>query len=178
MSSAEGNLTWVPASEGTAELAAPVAAAITGGAVPSAKVAVIDPELADTAAFCDRYDVDPAASANCVVVRARRGETERQVAVMVLATDRADINKTVRKHLGVRKVGFSAQPDTEAATGMTSGGITPVGLPDDWPVLVDTAVAESELVVIGGGVRGSKLLVPGSELAQLPRAEVLDLRVS
>lgn len=178
MSSAEGNLTWVPASEGTAELAAPVAAAIAEGAVPGAKVAVIDPELADTAAFCERYDVDPAASANCVVVRARRGETERQVAVMVLATDRADINKTVRKHLGVRKVGFSAQPDTEAATGMTSGGITPVGLPDDWPVLVDTAVAEAELVVIGGGVRGSKLLVPGPELAQLPRAEVLDLRVS
>jgi prolyl-tRNA editing enzyme YbaK/EbsC (Cys-tRNA(Pro) deacylase) len=158
-------------------VADPVAAAIAGGAVPSARVAVIDPDLADTAAFCERYDVDPASSANCVVVRARRGESERQVAVMVLATDKADINKTVRKHLGARKVGFSAQSDTEAATGMTSGGITPVGLPEDWPVLVDAAVAESDLVVIGGGERGAKLLVPGSELARLPHAEVLDLRV-
>lgn len=96
---------------------------------------------------------------------------------MVLATDKADINKTIRKHLGARKVGFSAQPDTEAATGMTSGGITPVGLPEGWPILVDTAVAESDLVVIGGGERGAKLLVPGAELAQLPGAEVLDLRV-
>jgi prolyl-tRNA editing enzyme YbaK/EbsC (Cys-tRNA(Pro) deacylase) len=177
MSSAEGNLTWIPAVEAHDILAQPVVTALEAGAVPSAKAAEIDPGLADTEAFCEKYDVDPAASANCVVVRARRGESERQVAVMVLATDKADINKTIRKHLGARKVGFSAQSDTEAATGMTSGGITPVGLPEDWPVLVDTAVAESDLVVIGGGERGAKLLVPGSELARLPHAEVLDLRV-
>ena len=95
--------------------------------------------------------------------------------VLVLATDRADVNKTVRKHLGVRKISFADQPSTEKATGMTSGGITPIGLPADWPGLVDRAVAEAEWVVIGGGVRGSKLLVSGAELAALPQAEVLDL---
>lgn len=177
MSSPVGNLTWVPAAEALDDVAAPVAAAIRAGHLPSAKVASIDPDLADTEAFCEKYEVAPEASANCVVVRARRGETERQAAVMVLATDQADINKTVRKHLGARKVGFAAQPDTEAATGMTSGGITPVGLPAEWPILVDTAVAESDLVVIGAGERGAKLLVPGAELAALPGAEVLDLRV-
>lgn len=177
MSSPEGNLTWIPAAEALANLAPPVAKAITEGAVPSARVAVIDPNPADTAEFCERYDVDLGASANCVVVRGRRGETETDAAVMVLGTDRADVNKTVRKHLGARKISFADQAMTETATGMTSGGITPVGLPEDWPILVDEAVAAHDLVVIGGGERGAKLLVPGAELAQLPGAEVLDLRV-
>jgi hypothetical protein len=57
---------------------------------------------------------------------------------------------------------------------MAYGGITPVGLPAGWPVLVDAAVASAELVVIGSGTRGSKLAVPGALLAQLPGAQVLD----
>jgi hypothetical protein len=57
---------------------------------------------------------------------------------------------------------------------MAYGGITPVGLPEGWPVLVDPAVAAAEFVVIGSGIRGSKLAVPGSLLAALPAAEVLE----
>lgn len=175
MASAQGTLDWQPLSDQLDLVAPPVAEAARAGAAPGARVAPIDPELADTAAFCETYEVLPESSANCVVVEGRRGDQTTRAAVLVLATDRADVNKTVRKHLGVRKISFADQPSTEEATGMTSGGITPIGLPADWPVLVDRAVAEAEWVVIGGGVRGSKLLVSGAELAALPQAEVLDL---
>lgn len=173
MPSAEGNLTWKPATEHPELVAPPVAAALPG--VPGAKVAEIDAALADTAAFCAAYDVDPAASANCVVVEGRRGEVTTRATVMVLATDRADINRIVRKHLGVRKISFADQAVAEELTGMQQGGITPVGLPADWPILVDAAVAAAGPVVIGAGLRGAKLLVDGSALAELPGAEVLDL---
>ncbi|MDF1487626.1 YbaK/EbsC family protein [Tessaracoccus caeni] len=173
MPSAEGNLTWVPLAEGLDLVAPPVAAA--AALVPGARVAEIDATLADTAAFCEAYDVAEEASANCVVVFGRRGEESVHAAVMVLATDKADVNKTIRKELGMRKMSFGDQATTEALTGMTQGGITPVGLPEDWPILVDEAVVAAGLVVIGGGVRGSKLLLDGADLATLPNARVLPL---
>ena len=82
--------------------------------VPGARVAEIDDSLADTAAFCEAYDVAPEASANCVVVFGRRGEDSVHAAVLVLATDKADVNKTVRKELGMRKMSFADQPTAEA----------------------------------------------------------------
>jgi prolyl-tRNA editing enzyme YbaK/EbsC (Cys-tRNA(Pro) deacylase) len=57
---------------------------------------------------------------------------------------------------------------------MEYGGITPIGLPVDWPVLVDAAVAAADSVVIGSGVRRSKLRLPGALLAGLPAVEVVD----
>lgn len=175
MPSAEGNLSWVAAAERPDLLAPSVAAALER--VPGARVASIDATLADTAAFCEAYDVAPEASANCVVVEARRGEVTTLAAVMVLATDRADINRVVRRHLGARKISFADQAKAEELTGMEQGGITPVGLPEDWPVLVDKAVAAAGSVVVGAGVRGAKLLLDGVALAELPGAEVLDLAV-
>jgi prolyl-tRNA editing enzyme YbaK/EbsC (Cys-tRNA(Pro) deacylase) len=178
MSTARGNLDWAPAAEALEDVAPAVADALRSGSAPGAEIARIDPELADTAAFCERYEVPLEASANCVVVLGRRGETRTRAAVMVLATDRADVNKRVRKHLDARKISFADQDEVEQDTGMTSGGITPVGLPEGWPILVDERVAASTAVVIGGGMRGAKLLVPGAELARLPGAEVLDLVVA
>lgn len=173
MSTAAGTLTWTPAAERTDLLAAPVAAAIA--AVPSARVAEIDPELADTAAFCEAYASPPQLSANCVVVAGRRGGETRHAAVLVLATDRADINGVVRRHVDARKISFAPMDEAVEVTGMEYGGITPVGLPQSWPVLVDEAVVAAGEVVIGSGVRGSKLLVDAAELAALPSAEVLRL---
>ncbi|NHB84787.1 hypothetical protein G7085_09715 [Tessaracoccus sp. HDW20] len=175
MPSAEGTLDWKPLRENPELVAPPVAAA--AGHVPGARVAAIDATLADTAAFCEAYDVAQEASANCVVVFGRRGDESVHAAVMVLATDRADVNKVVRRELGMRKMSFADQPTAEELTGMTQGGITPVGLPAHWPILVDEAVAAAGPVVIGGGVRGSKLLVDGAELATLPNARVLKLTV-
>ena len=167
-----GKLEWQAAADVPELLAAPTRAAL--GELP-AYAAAIDPELADTAAFCAEYDVPMAASANCVVVLGKRAGEETYAAVMVLATDRADVNGVIRKHLGVRKISFAAQADAVASTGMEYGGITPIGLPAEWPVLVDEAVTKAGPVVIGSGIRGSKVLLDGAELANLPTATVLAL---
>ena len=167
-----GKVEWQPTADVPGLLAAPVRAAL--GEIP-AYAAAIDPGLADTAAFCAEYDVPMAASANCVIVLGKRGGEESYAAVLVLATDRADVNGVIRKHLGVRKISFAAQHDAVSTTSMEYGGITPIGLPADWPVLVDEAVMSAGQVVIGSGIRGSKLLVDGAELAKLPTATVLDL---
>ncbi len=137
-------------------------------------VAEIDPGLADTAAFCEAYGSPLDGSANCVVVAGRRGETVSYAACLVLATTRADVNGLVRKRLNARKASFAPIDDAVAITGMEYGGITPIGLPDDWPVLVDAAVAVAPAVVIGSGVRHSKLALPGALAARLPGAEVVD----
>ncbi|NYF98582.1 YbaK/EbsC family protein [Janibacter cremeus] len=171
--SAAGDLDWVPATTKTGLLAPPVAAAI--GQVPSARVAEIDPELADTAAFCEAYGSSPEQSANCVVVAGRRGGQTTYAAVLVLATDRADINNVVRRHIDARKISFAPMDQAVELTGMAYGGITPIGLPEAWRVLVDEGVAAAGEVVIGSGVRGSKLLIDAGEIAALPCAEVLAL---
>ncbi|MFI0371807.1 YbaK/EbsC family protein [Actinomadura sp. 1N219] len=168
-----GTLEWGPADGRPELLADPVAAAI--GAVPGAEVAEIDPELADTAAFCERYDVPLDASANCVVVAAKRGGEVTYAACMILATDRADVNGVVRKRLGARKASFAPMAEATALTCMEYGGITPVGLPEGWPILVDEAVAAAPQAVIGSGLRKSKILLPGKTLAGLPGAEVIAL---
>lgn len=170
-----GRLDAVPALDRPDLLAAPVAEFLRGW--PRAAevfVAEIDPELADTAAFCERYDVGLDVSANCVVIAARRGEVTRYAACVVLATTRADVNNVVRRHLDARKASFAPMDDAVAATAMDYGGITPLGLPDSWPVLVDAAVDSAGQVVVGSGVRRSKLLLPGSALADVPTAEVID----
>ena len=158
------------------DLLAPVVAAFLrswprGGDVD---VAEIDPQLADTAAFCAAYDVAPEVSANCVVVAGRRGESSTMAACMVLATTRADVNGVVRRRLDARKASFAPMDVAVAETGMEYGGITPVGLPAGWPILVDAAVAAAGDVVIGSGVRRSKLVLPGAALAELPAAEVIE----
>jgi prolyl-tRNA editing enzyme YbaK/EbsC (Cys-tRNA(Pro) deacylase) len=156
-------------------LAPPVYAALRD--LPDAdqiRVAAIDPALADTAAFCERYGVPPEESANCVVIAAKRGGETTYAACVVAATTRADVNGLVRRHLGARKASFGPVDTITALTGMEYGGITPIGLPADWPVLVDAAVAKLSSIIIGSGIRGSKLWLPGALLAALPTAEVLD----
>ena len=171
-----GTLDWQPASDHLDLLAPPVRAVID--TVPEAFVAAIDADLADTAAFCEAYEVPLEASANCVVVAGRRADVTTTAACLVLATDRADINKTVRKHLDVRKISFAPMDDAVRETAMEYGGITPIGLPTEWPILVDEAVTRQDWIVIGSGIRGSKIIIPGSRAATLPRAEVLALTQS
>ncbi len=137
-------------------------------------VAPIDPDLADTAAFCAAYDVPLAASANCVVVMGKRAGEQRWAAAVVLATTRADVNTVVRRRMDVRKVSFAAMADATSVTGMEYGGITPIGLPAGWPILIDAAVAAAGPVVIGSGIRGSKIVIDGAALGILPGAEVIE----
>jgi len=172
---AEMSLTFSPALSEPHLLAGAVLAALRSW--PTAQdvlVAEIDPALADTAAFCERYGVSLEESANCVVIAARRGQDTTYAACMVAATTRADVNGLVRRHLDARKASFAKVDDVTAATGMEYGGITPIGLPQAWPVLVDANVAKTDSVIIGSGIRGSKLRLPGHLLAELPNAQVLD----
>ena len=138
-------------------------------------VAEIDPASADTASFCAKYDVGLDVSANCVVVEGRRGDESRLAACLVLATTRADVNGVVRRRLDARKASFAPMDLAVRRTGMEYGGITALGLPPDWPVLVDIRVAAVPMVVVGSGLRRSKLALPGGLLAALPGAEVLEI---
>jgi prolyl-tRNA editing enzyme YbaK/EbsC (Cys-tRNA(Pro) deacylase) len=172
-----GTLSAVPALERPDLLGDPVAHALKlldPADAALVGVAEIDPELADTAAFCAAYEAPLDGSANCVVVAGRRGGEVRYAACLVLATTRADVNGIVRKRLDARKASFAPMDDAVAITGMAYGGITPIGLPAEWPLLVDAAVAAAPAVVIGSGVRHSKLALPGELAARLPGAEVVE----
>lgn len=155
-------------------LAEPVAKALATFGRDDVGAVEIDPELADTAAFCEAYGSPLSASANCVVVAGKRAGEVRYAAALVLATTRADVNNVIKRRLDVRKCSFAPMDDAVELTGMAYGGITPVGLPADWPILVDKAVADEPELVIGSGVRGGKLLVTGEFLTALPGAEVIE----
>lgn len=169
-----GSLRSLPALDHPELLGEPVAAALAGWQ-HAAMVAVveIDPGLADTAAMTDAYDVPLTASANCVVVSGSRAGDERVAACVVRADTRADVNNVVRRTLDVRKASFLAMERAVEESGMEYGGITPLGLPAGWRLLLDERVVDIGIAVVGSGVRRSKLLLPGELLAELPSAEVL-----
>jgi prolyl-tRNA editing enzyme YbaK/EbsC (Cys-tRNA(Pro) deacylase) len=170
-----GTLTVLPATDHPELLADPVAKALAAVPDPSlVGVTAIDPDLADTAAFCAEYGSPLEASANCVVVAGKRAGEERFAACLVLATTRADVNGVVRRRLDVRKASFASMDTAVELTGMAYGGITPLGLPAGWPLLIDAAVAAAPELVVGSGIRASKILIPGSVLAGLPNAEVVE----
>ncbi|MEQ7122887.1 YbaK/EbsC family protein [Actinopolymorpha sp. B11F2] len=146
---------------------------ITEVPIEEVRVGEIDPELADTAAFCAAYDIPLEISANCVIIAGRRGGETRYAAALVLATTRADVNGVIRRRLDARKASFAPMDTAVAETGMEYGGITAFGLPDGWPILVDARVAETEIAVVGSGLRRSKLFVSGRALAALPQATVV-----
>ena len=132
----------------------------------------VDPELADTAAFCEHYGYPPETSGNTIIVVSRRGEL-RYCACLVLATTRLDVNHAVRPLLGVRKASFASPEQTRELTGMLIGGVTPFGLPDDLPLYIDERVMDLDEVIVGGGGRSTKLSVAPSALLRLPNAEVV-----
>jgi len=166
-----GSLPLVPAAENSHLLPEAVLGALPAGAW----TLEIDPGLADTQALVDAAQVPLDGSANCVVVSGKRDGAERIAACVVLASTRADVNGTVKKVLDVRKASFLPMDRAVEESGMEYGGITPVGLPAGWRILVDSAVAASDWLLIGSGVRTSKLVVRGSDLAALPAAEVIDI---
>jgi prolyl-tRNA editing enzyme YbaK/EbsC (Cys-tRNA(Pro) deacylase) len=155
-------------------LAEPVARALEMHGSDQVLVAEIDPDLADTVALCEAYDVPLEISANCVVVAGKRGGEQRVTACVVLATTRADVNNVVRKRLDVRKASFLPMEEAVDATGMEYGGITPIGLPGDWPILVDAAVVDLPYAIVGSGVRRSKIAIPGKALAAMPNVDVVE----
>ena len=141
-------------------------------------ISEIDPKLADTEAFCEKYNVGLDISANCVIVKAKRAERTWYVACMILATDMIDVNNIVRRHINARKISFAPVDTATKLTNMKYGGITPIGLPSDWQILIDSSVAPLDTAIIGSGIRGSKIALPGKILAKLQNSEILDIKKS
>lgn len=170
-----GQLTSTPVWQHPEWLAPPTFDAVKSlGWLELVGVVPIDPEVSDTARSQETYELSPETLANCVIVGGKREGIERLAACVVLFTTRADVNGVVRRRLDVRKASFLPMDRAVQLTGMEYGGINPIGLPASWPVLLDPRVAETEVVLIGSGVRRSKLLLPGSLLARLPHAETID----
>lgn len=178
-----GTLDWTPALDHPDLLAAPVLAILQAAvgkgseherAAHAVLVTPIDPDLADTAAMTEAYDLPLEISGNCVLVAGSRAGEERVAACVVRATTRADVNTIVRKRLDVRKASFLPMETAVADSGMEYGGITPIGLPDRYRVMLDATLVDAEHVIIGSGIRGSKLALPGSALIALSRAEIVE----
>ena len=132
-----------------------------------------DPELADTAVFCERYGYPLSTSVNTILVKAKTGGG-RFVACVVLATTRLDVNRTVRKRLGARRVSFASADETRAETGMEIGGVTPVALPGALEVWVDARIMDCEWVILGGGDRSHKIKVAPALFERMPGATVVE----
>ncbi|NJC68807.1 hypothetical protein HC031_03560 [Planosporangium thailandense] len=169
-----GSLKTEPARERPDLVAAAVLAALQDWDEPEVLVAPIDAALADTAAFCEAYGVGLEESANCVIVAGKREGETRYAACVILATTRADVNGVARRRLDVRKASFAPMEAAVSETSMEYGGITPIGLPASWPILVDSRVAATPYVIIGSGVRHSKIALPGAAFTRLPGAEVIE----
>jgi prolyl-tRNA editing enzyme YbaK/EbsC (Cys-tRNA(Pro) deacylase) len=169
-----GKLVAVAASQAP-ELVAPVtfAALVSAGLADSIGVVEIDPGLSDTAATEAAYGLDPSTLANCVIVTGKREGEERIAACVVASHTRADINGLVKRRLDVRKASFLPRESAIERSGMEFGGITPVGLPAAWPIYVDASLARVPLLVIGSGIRKSKLIIPGELFDQLPGVELV-----
>lgn len=137
------------------------------------EVVPCDPELADTAAFCETYGFGLDVSANAIVVV---GKSDPPVHVMclALADSRLDVNRTVRKRLGTRKASFASADETVRLTGMEIGGVTPFGAKESLPLWIDGRIMDCERVIVGGGGRDRKLLIEPSALLRIDDAEVVD----
>ena len=132
-----------------------------------------EPDLADTAVFCEHYGFPPEDSVNTILVKAKTGG-ERFAACALLAHTRLDVNRCVRKRLASRRVSFASAEETERVTGMTVGGVTPLGLPPDLPLWVDARIMERREIILGGGTRHSKIRVPPAIFERSPGIEIVD----
>ena len=133
----------------------------------------IDPDFADTAAFCEKYGFPMEKSGNTIVVASKRGQ-KKHCACIVAATDRLDVNRRVKGLMEVSRASFAGAEETMALTGMMIGGVTPFGLPSDLPIYADAKLNVLDYVIIGGGSRSSKIKLAPSELGKLPNLEFIE----
>ena len=132
-----------------------------------------DPDLADTAAFCAHYGYPYDRSANTIVVMSKRPKGLHSASI-VLADSRLDVNRTVCQLMGVKKASFADPEVTAELTGMIMGGVTPFGLPADFPVYVDSRVMGRDWVILGGGSRSYKVRVAPEVFTLMGNAEIVE----
>ena len=153
-------------------LAARIEAALASSGV-AYEILSCDPGLADTARFCEHYGYPPDRSVNTILIKAKTGGG-RFVACVVLATTRLDVNRSVRKRLGARRVSFASAEETRALTGMEIGGVTPLALPAGLEVWVDARARACEWVILGGGGRSTKIKAAAAIFDHIPGASVVE----
>jgi prolyl-tRNA editing enzyme YbaK/EbsC (Cys-tRNA(Pro) deacylase) len=136
------------------------------------KVLACDPDLADTAAFCEHYGFALSQAANTIIVTSRKLEPTQHAVCVVLATTRLDVNKKVCQLMGIKRASFADGETTQKLTGMLIGGVTAVGI-SNLPIYIDAHVLKQPEVVMGGGNRSSKLLLDPRELTKLPNTQVV-----
>ncbi|EHJ56357.1 hypothetical protein HMPREF9318_01741 [Streptococcus urinalis FB127-CNA-2] len=140
------------------------------------KVAEIDPQFADGKALSQAYNVPIEMEYNCLVVEAKRQKNKQLAAVLVPREKRINMNATLKRPLNASKVSFANLKEVLEKTTMEFGSITPVGLPKDWPILVDKSVQEQSEIIVGGGYVHSKLKISVESLQAFPN-EVLFIEV-
>jgi len=165
-------MTSTPAPPDVARLEASVRAALDAAGARY-DVMACDPAFADTAAFCERYGIDPADSANAILVASRR-EPRIYALCLVLATTRLDVNHAVADLLGVKKLSFASAEETAERTGMVIGGVTPFAIPEGIPLYVDARVLGRPTVIVGGGSRSSKIRVDPEVFRRMPGCRVVE----
>lgn len=141
---------------------------------PDVEAIWIDPTLADTATFCERYGYSMDESGNCILVRSKTGDL-RYAACVVQATRRLDLNRRARDLVGARKASFASADESVERTGMVPGGITPIGLPAELPVFIDTPIMSLDHVIVGGGSRRLKLRLRSKPLQTFDQVVVADI---
>jgi len=137
-------------------------------------VAEIDPDFSDTVQFCEKYEIDAGQVANCVILEAKRGDRTWFTACVVLSNTKADVNGLARKTLDARRISFAPMDKAVTESTMEYGAITPVGLPESWSILIDSAVTKLDYVIAGSGIRKSKLAIPGGLFASLNNVQILE----
>lgn len=132
-----------------------------------------DPEFADTAIFCERYGYELEECGNTILLSSKK-LPKRHVACIVRGSSRLDVNHTVRKLLGVRRLSFASVEETVSLTGMEVGGVTPFALPKELEVYVDKEVVLLDKVILGSGSRFSKIIVSPTVFYKLPKTQVVE----
>lgn len=145
---------------------------VLAGLGMSHEMVEIDPEYADTAAFCARYGYPMEQSANTIIVGSKK-EPKRYCACVVRATRRVDVNHAVRKLLGVSRLSFADPEETRALTGMMLGGVTVFALPPEMPIYVDGGLMDLPWIILGGGSRSLKVKIAPDVFRVLPGASVV-----
>ncbi len=133
----------------------------------------INPDFADTASFCEEYGYSLSESGNTIIVASKRGE-KKYAACLVLASDKLNVNKKVKSLMNVPRLSFANSEETMTLTGMLIGGVTPFGLPESVNLYIDSKVLNTEKIILGGGSRSAKILLPPDELKKIPKVEIIE----
>lgn len=97
--------------------------------------------------------------------------------VMVLVAGPAQVDwRALRRYLGESRLTTASQDEVFAVTGYQPGAVSPFGLPAPLRILVDESVLAEAQLSIGSGVRGTTVILRGSDLlAALGDVEIVSI---